>query len=157
MLPTKFPESNETYLEAGILEVPIYEDSLRTIVCYQLNKEEMDMMFRTGKLWVSIPGGCRSTGWPAPYVKITVYNPFKKMEPLRIKEHIINNVIIHTEDDDEIILYKMNGDVLNIPMDFVDKVKLLGCAADLPEYLAAVKLYKLNPEDVYILKRVRDE
>lgn len=158
MLPIKFPESNEAYIVGGTIEVPIYEDHNQTIVCYQLNKEELDTIFRNGKLWLRIPGGVRATGWPAPYVKATVYNPFKKMEPLQVSEHVANHIIIHTEDDEEIILYKiMNGQILNIAMDFSEKMILVGHATDLPEYAGAVKLYNLNPEDVYILKRARQE
>ena len=158
MLPIKFTESNESYIVGGKLEVPIYEDNLQTIVCYQFNKEEMDMFFRTGRLWLRIPGGVKATGWPAPFVTMTVYNPFKKMEPLRVKENIVNKVIIHNEDDEELILYKIEkGSILNVTTDFVDKVKLLGHATELPEYAEAVKLYNLDPNYVYILKRVRDE
>lgn len=154
MLPIKFKESNETYV-VGQLEVPIYEDNLQTIVCYKLNREEVDTVVRVGKVWLRIPGGVKSTGWPAPHVKVSVYSPFKKIEPLTMNESIAKDIIIHTEDEDEIILYKIRRThILNVAVDFAEKVKILGLATELPEYADAVKLYKLNPADVYILKRV---
>ena len=158
MLPIQFPESNEAYIQEG-LEVPIYEDSKQTILCLQLNKEELDNINRTGKLWLRILGcGVRCNGWPAPYVKATAFNPFKKLEPLEVADHIADRVIIHQEDDEEIILYTINRrEVLNLTMDFSDKVKLLGHAPDLPEYNSAIKLYDLVADNVYILKRVREE
>lgn len=157
MLPIKFPESNEAYIVGGRLDVPIYEDNLQTIVCYQLNKEEIDTIFRNGKLWLRIPGGVKSNGWPAPYIKPTVYNPFKKMEPLQVSEDIVDQVIIHIEDDEEIIIYKIEKGSYLLSDYFSEKVKIIGWGKDLPEYADAINLYKLLPEDVYILKRIRTE
>lgn len=157
MLPIKFPESNEAYIVGGSLDVPIYEDSLQTIVCYQLNKEEIDTIFRNGKLWLRIPGGVKSSGWPAPYIKPTVYNPFKKMDPLQVSADIADQIIIHVEDDEEIIIYKIEKGSYLLSDYFSEKVKIIGWGKDLPEYTDAINLYKLLPEDVYILKRIRTE
>ncbi len=157
MLPINFPEANDEYTVNGNTKVPIYEDHLQTIVCYQFNKEELDTFFKNGKMWLRIPGSTMRDDKPAPYIRPTVYNPFKKMDPLEVSEEIAEHVIVHIEDDEEIIIYKITKDSILRSDFFNEKVKLVGWGRDLPEYTEAIHLYKLSPDDVYILKRVRNE
>jgi hypothetical protein len=157
MLPIHFPEANDEYTVNGTTKVPIYEDHLQTIVCYQFNKEELDTFFKNGKLWLRIPGSTRRDDKPAPYIRPTVYNPFKQMEPLEVSADIAEQIIIHIEDDEEIIIYKIETGAWLMPEHFSEKVKIVGWGKDLPEYTEAIHLYKLCPDDVYILKRVRNE
>lgn len=157
MLPIHFEESTDKYIVNGTVTVPVYEDQLQTIVCYQLNKEELDTLYRNGKLWLRIPGSTQRDGRPVPFIKPTVYNPFRKMEPLQVSEDIVDQVIIHIEDDEEIIIFKIVQGIFLVPEYFSEKVKVIGRGKDLPEYTEAIHLYKLCPEDVYILKRVRNE
>lgn len=156
MQPYKFPESNEAVIEGGTLEIPFYQDSMRTVCCYELTKEELDVIKKTGKLWLVY-----HTVAVDPWMKLarpSVYNPFVKLKPLELHESIIDNVIMHYEDGEELILFKMQpGLMLNVATMFSESVKIIGHGVELKQYKHVLDQYKLDPAWTYVLKRVRHE
>jgi hypothetical protein len=156
MQPYKFPESNEAVIENGTLEIPFYQDSMRTVCCYQLTKEELDVLNKTGKLWLTY-----HTVIVDPWMKLarpSVYNPFVKLQPIQLDESIVDKVIIHYEDGEELILFRMEpGFMLNVATMFSEKMKVVGHGIELKQYGHVLDQYKLDPAWTYILKRVRNQ
>jgi hypothetical protein len=88
----------------------------------------------------------------------SVYNPFVKLKPIELDESIIDKVIIHYEDGEELILFRMEpGFMLNVATMFSEKMKVVGHGIELKRYGHVLDQYKLDPAWTYILKRVRHE
>ena len=151
MIPIEFKEANETIFSNGVFTTPVYEDELHTICCLQLSKEEIDTISATGKLWLKF-----DPVRPLPRFKATVYNPFRKLKPIEVADQFANDVIVHLEDNEEIILVRFHeGQVLNVTDVFVsEKVKMIGYGPERPEYRHIIDKYNFDVNWVYILKRI---
>lgn len=153
MKPINFPESNESVRVDSLGQtIPIYENGIETICCYELTNEELKVLFKTGRIWVRLP-----PARPMPWFKMTVFSPLRRITPMELREDVVDKVIIHLEDDEELIFYRMEpGSVLNISAQFYSKVTLLGHAVEMPQYSRLLQKYGLDPAWTMILKRITE-
>lgn len=174
MIPISFEEQSGV-LKGGEfhLDVPFYRQGKRIITKWQLNKEEMEEVIKTGCLWIHMNGAM----WHP--ISPSGFNPFKKLEPLTSVQGI--NAILYLIDNEEIIVLQINEGEVNfhaVTEDYewwhlrfkvrgdVDKkwhtgnysfkepVEVIGLGADCPEYWWILPELRIQKEQVLFLKRV---
>ena len=47
-------DSENTHEGLSMIELPAYSDGQKMVTCWQLNKEDLDELNRTGKIWLTI-------------------------------------------------------------------------------------------------------
>jgi hypothetical protein len=77
MMPVEFPESNKVLgkpmnmSDEECMSLPVYSDGKVCVSCWQLNKEDLDLIQQTGRIYLTILSGPSQ-----PPVSLQVEPPF---------------------------------------------------------------------------------
>lgn len=179
MIPSSFEQQNGTF-QGGEhhTDIPYYKEGHRYVTRWKLNKEEIDQIASTGEIWVHLVS---PMGLWQPFA-LSGVNPFKKLRPMVLKEHM-RAVSSLSHDGEEIIIlrikedqinfrtytpdniwwhlrYKVRGDIdkkwhgEEFEYAFQEEVEVIGRGEDCPEYSWMLPHYQIPKTQVLFLKRV---
>jgi len=183
MIPVQFNEQNYI-LEGGesYIDLPIFSDGTEIISKWKLNKEELEIINKTGEIYLRVMGS------QMPPLRLSVYNPFYKPKPIEVNKDIADRICIMPFEGEEFIFVKVQPDYYDfsisknrgkkfvggelkiidvysltfkskfkihkkINYDFLEPVELIGLAKENPEYSFLFDQYHIDKNDVLILKR----
>lgn len=175
MMPISFKQ--QTHVIPGgenHVDIPVYREGLRTVSCWQLNKEEIDQIVKTGTIWLHVVGNT------FPHMKMSGHDPFKKLAEFVVDERIVNDVIQVLIEDEELffirikenecnfrvvtndyiwyhLFFRIRGDVDKKIQagnySFKEPVEIVGLGVDCPEFWWAFPQFGVTKETVLVIKR----
>lgn len=149
MTPQYFPQADMTTKHEGIT-IPYAYHGNEVVSLWQLSEDELKKINTTGMLWIRVKGAEAT-----PCVRPTVYNPYIAGAPLVVDDIIADRVIIHKEEDRELIILQIDrGEMIEWAKCFREKVKLLGSGVDLPEFKHLCEQYKIDPWMAIFFQRI---
>lgn len=98
MRPIDFIQANRTFRGGEEMpDVRVHDNGIWLTTCFELNKEDIDLINSTGKIWLRV-----LSRKFAP-VEIVAENPFQVPRPLTVHEKVSNRVVVMFYDGLEIV------------------------------------------------------
>lgn len=127
MIPADFKEANITLKGSGeVLDIRLHDTGdNRMIGCWQLSKEDLELINRTGRIWF--------TSWTdrKRFYPISIYaeNPFHMPRPIRVNEDMVNRTSIFLYDTMEIVVVVVEEDEVGFKVEHEEgsSIWLLSC------------------------------
>lgn len=144
-----FPQVNKTLVQSDTT-LHQCQSGGECVTCWQFTEEELKVISATGKLWMR-----ETKTEPSHYIRLSVYSPYRKSEPLIVDEQISDRVIIHQHENEEWIIVKVEPGVKTPWAEcFREKVELMGDGME-ARFRPVCEQYNIDPWLAIFFKRVK--
>lgn len=101
MIAVDFPESNKIYIGDDMFDLPAHDDGTYLTTCWQLNKEDIERIAKTGKFYLRIMARRQ------PPIMLDTVSPFAVPGPMNVPEDILDKVCLTYINDVEMVILEV--------------------------------------------------